>query len=100
MKRRKYRTDQKVKIQSKADEILKIFSWILLGIVLIAAYQIFMYMDITNTIDNANILLSSIRHGKMLDFYEISVQQAKTNYAANYNFIICVTKTSHTDTVC
>lgn len=90
MKRRKYRTDQKVKIQSKADEILKIFSWILLGIVLIAAYQIFMYMDITNTIDNANILLSSIRHGKMLDFYEISVQQAKTNYAANYNFIIYV----------
>ena len=68
--------------QRKAENTL---SWILLALILLVAYQVFLYMDITNTIDNANILLRSVWHGKILDFYELSVQQAKTNYAANYN---------------
>lgn len=73
--------------QRKAENTL---SWILLALILLVAYQVFLYMDITNTIDNANILLRSVWHGKILDFYELSVQQAKTNYAANYNFIIYI----------
>ena len=57
--------DQK-KIQSKADEILKIFRGFAWDCSNCSCTS--MYMDITNTIDNANILLSSIRHGKMLIF--------------------------------
>lgn len=58
--------------------------------VLFFAVITFMYVDIVNTIDNSNILLRAIRHGQMLDFYELSVEQSVTNFAANYNFIIYV----------
>lgn len=62
----------------------------LLTVVLLFAYVVFMYVDITNTIDNANILLRTIKQGRILDFYEISVEQARTNFSANYNFLIYI----------
>ena len=58
--------------------------------VLIAAYFIFLYQDLTNTVDNANILLDATRKGKILQFYELSVECSQTNFASNYNFIIYV----------
>lgn len=51
-----------------------------------AGYLILLYMDLENVIDNSNILLSALRHGKLLSFYEYSVEQASSNYAANYSF--------------
>lgn len=62
----------------------------ILAVVLFFAAIFFMYGDITNTIDNSNILIRAVTHGKMLNFYELSVQQSATNYAANYNFMIYV----------
>jgi len=58
--------------------------------VLFFAAITFMYIDIVNTIDNSNILLRAIYHRRVLDFYELSVEQSVTNFAANYNFIIYV----------
>ncbi len=78
------------KIKIKKNRDLLLIEKCLLIIVLIFAYLIFMYGDLTNTIDNANILLTTIKHGKMLEFYDISVKLAKTNFSANYNFIIYI----------
>lgn len=47
-----------------------------------------MYTDLTNTIDNANILLRAVIRGRVLDFYELSVEESVTDFAANYNFLI------------
>ena len=61
---------------------------LLLLFALLIGYLLFMYMDITNTVDNANVLISCIKNGKILDFYDISVERSQTNFAANYNFPI------------
>lgn len=61
---------------------------VVLSIVLFFGAVIFMYADISNTVDNANILLYAVRHGRILDFYELSVERSVTNFAANYNFLI------------
>lgn len=63
---------------------------IILALVLLTAYGIFMYTDMTNTIDNSIVFIRAARHGQILQFYELSVQQAQTSYSANYNLIIYV----------
>ena len=54
------------------------------------AFIIFMYNDLTNTVDNANILLKAIRWGRITEFYDLSVKYSQTNFAANYNFPVYV----------
>ena len=61
-----------------------------LATVLFFGAVVFMYADISNTVDNANILLYAVRHGRILEFYELSVERSVTNFAANYNFLIYV----------
>ena len=67
--------------------------WLLAGLlasVLFVAYIVFLYSDMTNTIDNSIIFMKSIYKGRVLDFYEMSVEQAVTDWAANYNVIIYI----------
>lgn len=55
-------------------------------LILMFAFGIFMYIDITNTADNANILIRAISWGRIKDFYDLTVKYSQTNFAANYNF--------------
>lgn len=64
--------------------------WILLIIVLLFSLFIFMYEDMTNTVDNTLTFLDSVFQGKVLNFYELSVENAQTSYAANYNVLVYV----------
>lgn len=57
--------------------------WVTLGAALFFSTIVFMYGDLTNTIDNANILLRAVIQGRVLDFYELSVEKSVTNFAAN-----------------
>lgn len=61
-----------------------IIEWSLLFLMSIVTYFIFMYIDITNTIDNSVLLDKAIFSGNFFRFYEYSVENASTNYAANY----------------
>ena len=65
-------------------------TWAVLGPALLFAHVTFMFMDLTNTIENSNFLIDAIREGRFLDFYEISAERAHTNWAANYNLLIYV----------
>lgn len=78
-----YNRDRKNKLSLYASILLCL-------VVLLFAYFSFMYVDITNTADNANILIRAIKNGKTLDFYDLTVSQARTNFSANYNFPIYV----------
>ncbi len=62
----------------------------ILAAVLFFGAVIFMYADISNTVDNANILLYAVRHGRIMEFYELSVERSVTDFAANYNFLIYI----------
>ena len=55
-----------------------------------AAYFIFMYSDMRNTIDNSNIFLSALKNGKILSFYEYSLERAANRYSANYSLLIYI----------
>ena len=63
-------------------------SLIMLLLILMAGFFSFLYVDITNTIDNANILLRALYRGEFLRFYELSVAQSQTDFAANYSIFI------------
>lgn len=63
---------------------------VILAAVLFFGAVIFTYADISNTVDNANILLYAVRHGRILEFYELSVERSVTNFAANYSFLIYI----------
>ena len=63
---------------------------LILASVLFFGAVIFTYADISNTIDNSNILLYAVKHGRILEFYELSVERSVTNFAANYNFLIYI----------
>lgn len=64
--------------------------WGVLVAVLFLAHVVFLYSDLTNTIDNANIFLESVFEGRPLEFYELSVQRASTYWPANYNLAVYV----------
>ena len=71
----------------------KAIIWMEIGLFLAAAaaaYFIFMYVDLLNTIDNANIFLSAIKNGKLLTFYEYSVERAANRYSANYSLPVFI----------
>ena len=55
------------------------------ALILAFAFVIFLYVDITNTADNANILIRAISWGRFRDFYDLTVKYSQTNFAANYN---------------
>ena len=76
----------KIKINFNKSSI----KWIILAIVLFVSTVTFMYRDMDNTVDNTMIFMKSVSEGKFLNFYEISVEQAKTNYAANYGIFIYI----------
>ena len=59
-------------------------------LILFFAFVSFLYIDLTNTVDNANILLRVIRWGRITEFYDLSVKYSQTNFAANYNFPIYI----------
>ena len=58
--------------------------------VMVVAYAIFMYTDITNTIDNSVLLLRALFEGRIGSYYEYTVEHASTGYAANYNFFVYI----------
>ncbi|MEE0868477.1 MAG: hypothetical protein U0L70_01655, partial [Ruminococcus sp.] len=51
-----------------------------LFIAFIIAYFIFMYIDITNTIDNSVLLTKAVFSGNFFDFYDYSIKNASTNF--------------------
>lgn len=80
-------------VKNKVKNILSGFKenwpeWALLSVVLLLAYVIFLYADLTNTIDNSIIFARALYRGEFLHFYELSVEEATTNFAANYNLLI------------
>ncbi len=62
--------------------------WACLISCLLVAYVIFIYDDMTHTIDNSITFAKSLLNGRVLEFYELSVEFAKTRYAANYSTLI------------
>ncbi len=64
--------------------------YLLLIIILLAAYFIFMYHDMLDTVENSIIFAKSIFHGKLLNFYDLSVAQTRTLFSANYHILIYV----------
>ena len=61
--------------------------WLLLGIVFVFAYFIFMYIDITNTIDNSVLFTKALFNGEIFNFYDYTIDNASTNFPANYEII-------------
>lgn len=61
--------------------------WALLLLGALTAFFIFMYMDFPNTIDNSVLLVKAVCSGHFLDFYEYTIENAATNYAANYEIL-------------
>lgn len=61
--------------------------WLLLGMVFLFAYFIFMYIDITNTIDNSVLFTKALFSGEILNFYDYTIDNASTNFPANYEII-------------
>ena len=55
-------------------------------LLILAGFMIYMYADITDTIENSVLLLRCISEGHIRDFYEYSVANSTTLYAANYSF--------------
>lgn len=62
--------------------------WIILFCILAVSATVFLYMDILNTFDNSILFMKSIFSGNFLNFYDYTVQNAQTNYAANYEVLI------------
>lgn len=62
--------------------------WIILFCILAFSATIFLYMDILNTYDNSMLLMKSIFSGNFFNFYDYTIQNAQTNYAANYEIFI------------
>ena len=56
-----------------------------LFLILLFANCIFMYSDLANTISNSIIFGHCATHGDLLNFYDISVRQTVTDWAATYN---------------
>lgn len=54
------------------------------------AYFIFMYVDITNTIDNSVLFTKAVLSGNFFDFYDYTITHAATKYPANYEFLTYV----------
>ncbi len=82
----KRKKQSRMKINLKKSSI----KWILLIMILIVSSLIFIYNDMSNTVDNTIIFMKSVLEGKFIDFYELSVEQAKTNYAANYGILMYI----------
>lgn len=61
--------------------------WLLFGAVFIVVYLIFMYIDITNTIDNSVLLTKALFSGNITNFYDYTIEHASTNFPANYEMI-------------
>ena len=57
---------------------------------LAVSYLTFMYSDLYNVIDNSNIFLSALKNGKLLSFYEYSIERASGYYSANYSLLIYI----------
>lgn len=64
--------------------------WALLLLAGLVAFFIFMYMDYPNTIDNSVLLVKAVCSGHFFDFYEYTIENAATNYAANYEILAYV----------
>ena len=81
---------QKADLKSRLKTIDNKTEWVLLVPILFVAFVIFLYVDMTNTIDNSVSFLKAVFSGRFFDFYEFSVEESTTNFAANYNLIIYV----------
>ena len=64
--------------------------WIILFCILAFSAVIFLYMDMLNTFDNSVLFLKALFSGNFLNFYDYTIQNAGTNYAANYEILIYV----------
>ncbi len=63
---------------------------VLFFIAFFIAYFIFMYLDITNTIDNSVLFTKAIFSGNFFNFYDFTIDNASTNYPANYEILAYV----------
>lgn len=64
--------------------------FVLFFIAVFIAYFIFMYIDITNTIDNSVLFTKAIFSGDFFNFYDYSIENASTNFPANYEILAYV----------
>lgn len=81
---------QKTDLKSRIKNIDHKTEWVLLVPILFVAFVIFLYVDMTNTIDNSVSFIKAVFSGRFFDYYEFSVEESKTNFAANYNLIIYI----------
>ncbi len=61
--------------------------FLLLFTAVFVSYFIFMYVDITNTIDNSVLFTKSLLSGDFFNFYDYTIEHASTKYPANYEFL-------------
>lgn len=62
--------------------------WTLLIVVLFLSTSIFLYHDLLDTVGNSLIFIKAITTGNFTTFYDMTVLQSTTSYAANYNVMI------------
>ncbi|MCR4903707.1 MAG: hypothetical protein K6A23_12670 [Butyrivibrio sp.] len=55
-------------------------------LLMIISYGIYMYVDITNTMSHSVLLWRCLTEGRILEFYEYTLEYTPTDYAANYSF--------------
>lgn len=65
-----------------------ILEWFCLGAILVFAYITFLYTDLTDTYENSILFLKTIYNGDFTQFYSYTVENSRTLWAANYDFMI------------
>ncbi len=64
--------------------------WVILFCILAFSSVIFLYMDMLNTFDNSVLFMKALFSGNFFNFYDYTIQNAGTNYAANYEVLIYI----------
>ncbi len=75
---------------SRIPALSERMEWLCLGIMLLIAYAIFMYSDITDTYDNSILFLKAAARGELRSFYSYTVAHARMYWAANYDFMVYI----------
>ena len=64
--------------------------WCMIAVILFFCTITFMYGDVTCTMDNSILLLKAVKNGEFLQFYQYSIENANTVWAANYEILIYI----------
>ena len=63
---------------------------VLIIFAILIAFLTIEYSDIVNTLDNSMLLVSAVKHERIRNYYEFTLEYGSTEYPANYNFPVYV----------